>query len=157
MASTGAPYLKHPRRTRLPRKSKAVLVVDDDPRVREMTAAILEKAGYTVESAGNGRDAVRLIKARSGAPFDLVLTDMMMPEMSGEEMAQSLSGLNPTPKMLFTSGYSDDETLAEDFIPKPCTPAALVRKVRQVIDGPAFPAQSGRPSSSTPASPRCSA
>ena len=121
--------------------SETVLVVEDDPDLRELTTWILEREGYTVVTARNGHDAMRLIRSRSKDAFDLVLTDITMPGMGGEEMAEAMGGLNPKLKILFTSGLTDgevseDDTACRQFLPKPCAPSALVRKVREVIDSP---------------------
>ena len=121
-----------------------MLVVEDETKLRAMMTYILEKEGYTVLTARNGRDAVRLIKARPKDAFDLVVTDIVMPVMDGEELAQAVGDSNPTLKILFTSGFtnreiSEDENARMRFLPKPCTPLALLRKVREVIDAADMP------------------
>jgi CheY-like chemotaxis protein len=132
------------KRLPLGRGSETVLVVEDETKLRALTTYILEKEGYTVLSAKNGLEAVRLIKARTKDAFDLVLIDMVMPVMSGEELAEAVGESNPTLKILFTSAYTsgeipEDEGVRRQFLPKPFTPLALVRKVREVIDGPDMP------------------
>jgi two-component system cell cycle sensor histidine kinase/response regulator CckA len=123
----------------LPRGIETILLVEDEPGVRDLAAAVLQKQGYVVLQAGNGQEALRVVREEPGRQIDLVLTDMVMPEMGGRMMAEWLLATNPEIKILFTSGYTecdgngalDDEI---EFLPKPYTPSTLVRKVRQVID-----------------------
>ncbi len=96
--------------------SETILVVEDEPVLREMTRAILENSGYQIIEAASGREALEVWNRRSG-PIDLLLTDMMMPEgVSGMELAERLLGLQPGLKIIFTSGYTvhelDEEMLA---------------------------------------------
>ncbi len=117
----------------LPKGSETILVVEDEHGLRELTALVLQRQGYSVLKAGNGQEALRIVHERRGQPIDLVLTDMVMPEMGGKMMAEWLRATNPEIKILFTSGYTDcglDGALdAEiEFLPKPYTPSALVRK-----------------------------
>jgi CheY-like chemotaxis protein len=124
----------------LPRGSETILVVEDEPGLRELAASVLQKQGYTILKAGNGQEALRIVRERRGLPIELVLTDMVMPEMGGKMMADWLQATNPEIKILFTSGYTDcglDGALDAgiEFLQKPYTPSALVRKTREVIDG----------------------
>jgi CheY-like chemotaxis protein len=126
----------------LPRGSETILVVEDEPGLRELAASVLEKQGYSILKAGNGQEALKIVRGRHGQPVDLVLTDMVMPEMGGKMMAEWLQATNPEIKILFTSGYTDcglDGALDAgiEFLPKPYTPLILVRKTREVIDAPA--------------------
>jgi two-component system cell cycle sensor histidine kinase/response regulator CckA len=123
----------------LPRGTETILIVEDEPGLRELAASVLQKQGYTILKAGNGQEALRMVRERRGQPIDLVLTDMVMPEMGGKMMADWLQATNPEIKILFTSGYTDcglDGALnaGTEFLPKPYTPSALVRKTREVID-----------------------
>jgi CheY-like chemotaxis protein len=123
----------------LPRGSETILVVEDEPGLRELAGSVLQKQGYTILKAGNGQEALRIVRERRHLPIDLVVTDMVMPEMGGKMMADWLQVTNPEIKILFTSGYTDcglDGALDAgiDFLPKPYTPSALVRKVRGVMD-----------------------
>jgi CheY-like chemotaxis protein len=115
------------------------MVVEDEPGLRDLAASVLQRQGYTILKAGNGQEALRIVRERRGQTIDLVLTDMVMPEMGGKMMAEWLQATNPEIKILFTSGYTDwglDGAMdAEiEFLPKPYTPSALVRKAREVID-----------------------
>ncbi|MEZ6031573.1 MAG: PAS domain S-box protein [Planctomycetaceae bacterium] len=120
--------------------SETVMIVEDEPAVLKLLRAILESNGYTVVSANDGPSALATAAAFPGT-IDLLLTDVVMPEMSGREMAQSFRERWPKLKVLYTSGYTADtvvrygvETAADAFIQKPFTPAGLAGKVRQTLD-----------------------
>ena len=131
----------------LPRGTETLLVVEDEPIVRQLACAILAAQGYKVLEANNGEEGVRVVRDFEGSPIRLVLTDVIMPLMSGGAMAELLKMTNPEIAVLFTSGYPDDEiarygVLHEnvEFLAKPYTPAALVHKVREMLDnGAALP------------------
>ncbi|MCM3876283.1 MAG: response regulator [Thermoanaerobaculia bacterium] len=98
--------------------------------------------GYTVLSAESGHQALELARDHRGK-IDLILTDVVMPEMSGREVERRLAEAGHTARVLFMSGYSDDAILQHGvletgvaFLQKPFTPAALGRKVREVLDTP---------------------
>lgn len=124
----------------LPQGSETVLLVEDEDVVRGLTRQILEQAGYNVLEAMRGEEAIRLC-LESSRPIDLLLTDVVMPETSGKEVADRLSSLHPGLKVLFMSGYTDEAIVHHgvldanvEFIQKPFTPASLARKVRAVLD-----------------------
>jgi len=124
---------------RLPRGTETILLVEDEPGLRELAALVLQRQGYVILEAANGQEALRIVRERRNLPVDLVLTDMVMPEMGGKMMGEWLQATNPKIKILFTSGYTDfgvDGTLDAgiQFLPKPYTPSALARKAREVID-----------------------
>jgi two-component system cell cycle sensor histidine kinase/response regulator CckA len=130
-----------------PRGVETVLVVEDEPGLLALTVIVLKRQGYTVLKAANGKEALGIVQEGS-EHIDLVLTDMVMPEMGGRIMADWLGTIRPGIKVLFTSGYTDCSMggvidPAMEFLPKPYTPAALLRKVREVIDRatPGKPAQ----------------
>jgi CheY-like chemotaxis protein len=124
-----------------------VLVVEDEPGLLALSSIVLKRQGYTVLGASNGREALGIVHDRP-EEIDLVITDMVMPEMGGRIMADWLQTLRPGIKVLFTSGYTECSLegaadTAMEFIPKPYTPSELLRKVREVLDfaGARGPAQ----------------
>jgi len=124
------------------RGTETVLVVEDDKALRRAARRILSSAGYTVLEAADGAEALRVLEGHAG-PLHLLLTDVVMPGLSGREVAERLCALRPGLKVLFSSGYTDDSILRHGvldrsvhFIAKPFTRAALTRKVRDVLDEP---------------------
>ncbi|MDX1675462.1 MAG: PAS domain S-box protein, partial [Longimicrobiales bacterium] len=115
-----------------------VLVVEDEPAVRKLAVRVLERDGYHVLAAENGARALEVMEAHEG-PIDLVLTDMVMPEMGGEELAWHVSRRRPGVPILFMSGY-DEALVAEEgesgteFLAKPFTPAVLAETVASAIE-----------------------
>jgi PAS domain S-box-containing protein len=120
---------------------ETILVAEDEPAVRALTCRILRKRGYTVLEARDGRDAVQVAQDYEGA-INLLVTDVIMPNVGGRELSENLSRVMPEIKVLFMSGYTDDQLLqrgvlqsgAGNFLEKPFTPEALARKVREVLD-----------------------
>ncbi|MEO8139252.1 MAG: PAS domain S-box protein [Gemmatimonadota bacterium] len=130
-------------RTRLPRGSETLLVVEDEPSVRHLAVAILEGQGYRVLSASNGQEGLRVAREHEADAIRLVITDVIMPQMGGKVMAEWLKTTYPDLKVLFTSGYTDDAIEHHGvlepgvaFLPKPYTPATLARQVREMLDAP---------------------
>ncbi len=128
--------------SRTPGGSETVLVVEDEPGIRALLAEILESGGYRVLAAGRGQDALDLL-ARSPGPVHLLLTDVVMPGMSGRDLADRLQPTRPGLKALFISGYTPEEvsrrgvvSSGSAFLQKPFSSEALLRKVRGVLDGP---------------------
>jgi CheY-like chemotaxis protein len=120
--------------------SETVLLVEDEAIVRNLGVRILAGLGYRVMHAGNGDEAIELARDH-GERIDLLLTDVVMPGMSGRELANRLTCLHPETRMLFTSGYTDDAIVHHgvldegvSFIGKPYSHTALARKVREVLD-----------------------
>ncbi len=125
-----------------PGGSEAGLLVEDDAAVRAFAAAVLRGLGYAVEQAAGGEEAVAA-SARPGAAFDLLLTDVVMPGMAGSEVAARLTAVRPGLRVVFMSGHADDGAVRRGvtragahFLPKPFTPAALAKKVREALDAP---------------------
>jgi CheY-like chemotaxis protein len=123
-----------------------ILVVEDEEGLRKLTGAILAQAGYTVSLAANGGEALLLMEEKGLKP-DLVITDVVMPNMSGKELIDRLRRNYPHLKALFMSGYTDDAIVhhgvldsAVHFIQKPYSLEALLSKVRQVIEEKQEPA-----------------
>jgi len=120
-------------------RTATVLVVEDAPAVRALTRAILEQNGYTVLDAGHGHEALRICEQREG-PIHLLLTDVVLPEMSGPRLAEHVRAARPETKVLYMSGYPDDTVGDEGalvpgtaLIQKPFTPDSLVASVREVL------------------------
>jgi PAS domain S-box-containing protein len=120
--------------------SETVLLVEDEDVVLNLCVQILERLGYKVMQARNGAEAIALARGY-GDRIDLLMTDVVMPGMSGAELATQLVLLRPEMKVLFTSGYTDDAIVRHgileegvSFIGKPYTPSALAKKVRGVLD-----------------------
>ncbi len=120
--------------------TETVLLVEDENLVRGLCVQILERLGYKVLRGSNGTEAIAVAQ-KYGDRIDLLMTDVVMPGMSGVELAAQLVQRHPETRVLFTSGYTDDAivhhgVLGEgvSFIGKPYTPSALARKVREVLD-----------------------
>jgi CheY-like chemotaxis protein len=133
---------EEPKRSASARGDETVLLVEDEELVRVLVRQVLKKNGYTVLEAGNGKKALELYREHKG-PLHLVLTDVVMPEMSGREMVVELKRQHSVLKVLYMSGYTDDTIVHHGilepgtaFIQKPFTPEALAWKVREVLDEP---------------------
>jgi CheY-like chemotaxis protein len=123
----------------LPRGTETILIVEDEELVREMARVILETSGYTVLQARRFDEAFTLCKQYS-RPIDLLVTDVVMPQMSGPQIARRLTLLRPDIRVLYMSGYTRKAIghhyglkQGEPFIEKPFTPGDLGRKVREVL------------------------
>lgn len=123
------------------RGSETVLLVEDEDAVRSLVREILELDGYAVIEARDGAEALVLTRKHSG-PIDLLLTDVVMPGMSGRELAEQLTRARPTLKVLYTSGYTDDAVLrhgvladGQAFLQKPFDRECLGRKLRTLLRG----------------------
>jgi PAS domain S-box-containing protein len=127
--------------------TETVLVVEDEPAVRGLIHRILVERGYSVIVAPDGPEALRLASARGRRPFHLLLTDVVMPQMSGTDLARRVLTDYPETKVLYMSGHTDHAVLLRDiresgaaFIQKPFAPMALAAKVHEVLAPPAPPA-----------------
>ncbi len=118
----------------------AILVVEDAEGIRKMICTMLRRNGYMCLEAGDGEEALRVLE--SSHPVHLVLTDVVMPNMGGTELAACLARRRPEVRIIFMSGYSDlpvVESIREshvEFLAKPFTAAALAEKVRQALERP---------------------
>jgi CheY-like chemotaxis protein len=120
--------------------TETILLVDDEDIVRALTRQILEGGGYEIIEARNGIEALSVFE-KPGCKIDLMITDVEMPQMGGRELAKRLATKHPSTRILFTTGYLDDETIRSDeqefgtnFIEKPFTPESLTQKVRELLD-----------------------
>jgi PAS domain S-box-containing protein len=125
----------------LPRGTETILLVEDDPAMCEMVATLLRRLGYTVIAAGDGVDALSLAQQRGAGHIDLLFTDVVMPHMSGKELADRVCAAYPRTKVLFTSAYTEDAIVYQGvltkgvaMLSKPFTPSALAHKLRDVLD-----------------------
>ena len=119
---------------------KTVLVVEDEPMMRKLMSRLLKKAGYDVIEAGHGGEALLLCEQHEGK-IDLLLTDIVMPQMGGHQLAERLSSIRPEVRVMYTSGYTDDAILQHGdfpegtaFIQKPFTRRDFLAKVREVLE-----------------------
>jgi len=126
--------------TAIPSGTETILLAEDDTAVRALALETLELNGYTVLEAGHPDDALHMAAAHGG-PIDLLLTDVIMPGMSGRLLADKLRTLRPTTKVLFMSGYTADAIgqhgvldTGTALLQKPFTPGALARRVREALD-----------------------
>ncbi len=122
--------------------SEVILLVEDEDIVRVLARKVLEASGYVVYEARNGREGLALCEAHQG-PIDLLVSDVVMPELGGRELAEGALKLRPGIKVMFMSGHTQDLVLKEGvqkgtpFLQKPFTAAALAQKVREALDSAA--------------------
>jgi PAS domain S-box-containing protein len=125
--------------------SETILLVEDADAVREVSRELLEAEGYKVLAAGDGPEALLIAREHAG-PIHLMMTDLVMPQMSGRELTKHFGLLRPAAKVLYVSGYTDDAVTRHDvhesqvaFLSKPFGSEALCRKVRTILDGAGIP------------------
>ncbi len=141
VAPTGVPATVAGPVAAVPGGSETVLLVEDQELVRRYTRHVLTKCGYRVLEAAGGPAALEVDELHAG-PIHLLVTDMVMPGMKGSELAQCLTAHRPQLKVLFVSGYTEEQTQCDGlaragvgFLQKPFTPTALARRVRDLLDG----------------------
>jgi two-component system cell cycle sensor histidine kinase/response regulator CckA len=127
-------------KSEIKRGNETILLVEDEEMIRNLTRQILESQGYTVLTAVNGSEGLRAYE-RHSEMIELLLTDVVMPGMSGPEMAKRIEWIRPGTKVVYMSGYADDTMLSHgilsedtDFLQKPFTPLSLCAKIREVLD-----------------------
>jgi len=122
------------------RGSETVLAVDDDSTTLELVEKILISYGYRVIAAASGEEALAMAAAEP-EKIDLLLTDVMLPGIKGQDLAKTMTANRPDVNVLFMSGYlcpsmahAESEKFAEAFLQKPFAPSTLLRKVRRILD-----------------------
>ena len=122
--------------------TETILLAEDEDIVRKLAADVLQQYGYQVLEAVNGTEGLAICERHEGM-IHLLLTDAVMPEMSGREMATQIANLRPEIKILYMSGYTENSIVhhgmldaGTNFIPKPFTPDQMVKKVRKLLDAP---------------------
>ncbi len=123
--------------------SETVLVAEDEDVVRQLVCTILEEFGYKVLCAASGAEAIKIAQEHPGT-IDILVTDVVMPEMHGPELASHLSKQRPELKVLYVSGYSENDISEQgvlyeglEVLQKPFSRAALAEKIRKILDSPA--------------------
>ena len=135
------PVTEEPEALALPKGTETVLLAEDEPGVLEVATKLLSEQGYRVLRASNGVEALGMAWMHAPEKIDLLLTDVVMPQMNGKELADQLEAIHPETRVLYTSGYTDEvighHGVLEDgtrFLQKPFSQPALAHKVRQVLD-----------------------
>jgi signal transduction histidine kinase len=135
-ASLDKPY---PGPALVPRGTETILLAEDEPGVRAAVRLVLESSGFKVLEARSAEEAMRICRTHQ-APIHLLVTDVVMPTMSGRQLAECAAAARPNIKVLFMSGYTDDSVVRHGvlgagmrFLQKPFTPMVLARKVREVL------------------------
>jgi CheY-like chemotaxis protein len=124
------------------RGSETILLVEDDAAVRNLASFFLQANGYTILGAGNGDAAIRVFE-KQGDTIDMLITDVVMPGISGRELADQLVAKRPDLRVLYLSGYTNDAVLRHGvshdqahFLQKPFSPMSLALKVRETLNAP---------------------
>lgn len=141
--TTEAPVSLHTKQTQPMRGGvETILLVEDEPSVRELTSHVLRQLGYTVLEADSGEQALSLVQQHTQTPIHLLLSDVVMPRMSGCELMQKLHAVRSDIKVLLMSGYADEAIARHGalepgvaFLQKPFSPETLASKVREILDG----------------------
>ncbi|HZA21032.1 MAG TPA: response regulator [Dehalococcoidia bacterium] len=123
------------------RGTETILLTDDEPLVRNLIATLLNNQGYTVLAASNGSEALQVAQEHANDKIDLLLTDIVMPQMDGVQLSTEFRRLFPQAKIILMSGYAEESKLQRmmaepnvEFIAKPFRPQVLTNKVREMLD-----------------------
>ncbi len=134
------PFVQEAESNEVPQGRETVLLVEDEPMLRELGLTVLGELGYRVFTAENGCEALRVLRENPGEHIDLLVTDVVMPQMGGKELVENLRPLSPHTKVIFCSGYTEDAIFHNGgleagvyFLQKPYTVAAVAQKVRDVL------------------------
>jgi len=129
-------------RAGLPQEKETILLAEDEPSLRRLIARVLRTQGYTVLEAADGNEALALAQA-NGVKIQLLITDVIMPGLSSKMLAEWLKQVNPSVKVLFISGYINNNAVRDAmskpgtfFLQKPFNPSDLSKKVREAIEAP---------------------
>jgi two-component system, cell cycle sensor histidine kinase and response regulator CckA len=132
-----------PNQHTVPAGTETVLLVEDEAAVRKLLRRVLQSCGYTILEARDRQEASAIAQQHSGW-IDLLVTYLMMPKMSGRELAERLAQIRPEMRILLVSGYTDEMVIRQGvlqasvtFLQKPFTPISLARKIREVLDAEA--------------------
>jgi CheY-like chemotaxis protein len=132
-----------------PRGDETILVVEDEPSVRNIAVKMLAQLGYATLSAASGAQALEIGKTHHGR-IDLLLTDVVMPNMNGRQLARELAGARPEMKVLYVSGYTESAAIhhgivdsSDAFLPKPFTRGVLAKTIRNVLENKRLPNREG--------------
>ena len=124
----------------------SILLVEDDPGLRDMAATLLRRLGYTVLAVADGIEALSLRQQLDLGGIDLLLTDVVMPRMGGKELSERVRELHPHTRILFTSAYTENAVIHQGLLnkgvtllQKPFTPSALAHTLREALDQPVAP------------------
>jgi len=135
-----APLAQQERLGPLPRGSETVLLVEDEASLRELLREALEANGYSVLVARDGAEALQIAEAHAG-PIQIMVTDVIMPGVTGSKIAELVAETRPEVKVLYISGYSEESVLRHGligpgraFLSKPFGPEVLIRRVREALD-----------------------
>jgi PAS domain S-box-containing protein len=144
-ATSAMPPKGHHDAPMLPTGSETVLLVEDEDAVRRLSRRVLEAAGYTVVEARDGDEGLRIAKEYA-LPIEILVTDLIMPRMSGRQLAELIAASRPGIRVLLMSGYAEEEVSGRGpresgvaFLQKPFNPTELVRRVREVLDAQGRP------------------
>jgi two-component system cell cycle sensor histidine kinase/response regulator CckA len=141
VSSKPAPEVPGEMKSDIPRGTETILLVEDEPSVRQLLTELLRQQGYTVLTAVNGEDALQQYEAHDTPTIDLLLTDLVMPRLGGTGLAEQLKSRCPQLKVAFMSGYADESISQQDanylettFIQKPFTIESLALTIRHLLD-----------------------